>query len=144
MSLEEMLLRNELERLEASAGEIDRLLGGIARRLEDAKNLSIHPETRIEQAYHAILNCALVALRAKGLRPVNRPGKHFYALESLLHTLGVAQKRVDYYQELRDLRNRGIYEGSIHVSEREVEEAIEEAVWLQEQLHEWLAQRRSA
>lgn len=144
MSLEEMLLRDELERLETSAGEIDRLLEAIARRLEDARNLSIHAETRLEQAYHAILNCALVALRADNLRPVNGPGKHFYALESLLHTLGVEQKRVDYYQELRDLRNKDIYEGSIHVSEREVEEAIEEAVWLQEQLHEWLAQRRSA
>lgn len=144
MSLEEMLLRNELERLESSAGEIDRLLSAIARRLEDARNPSIHPETRLEQAYHAILNCALVALRADNLRPVNGPGKHFYALESLLHTLGVEHKRVDHYQELRDLRNKDIYEGSIHVSQREVEEAIEEAVWLQEQLHEWLAQRRSA
>ena len=47
MSLEEMLLRNELERLEPSAGEIDRLLGAIARRLEDARNLSIHAETRL-------------------------------------------------------------------------------------------------
>jgi len=36
MSLEEMLLRSELERLEASAGEIDWLLAAIARRLEDA------------------------------------------------------------------------------------------------------------
>ena len=142
MSLEEMILRNELERLEPSAGEIDRLLGAIARRLEDAKNPTIHPETRLEQAYHAILNCALVALRANHLRPVNGPGKHFYALESLLHTLGAEQKRVDYYQELRDLRNKGIYEGSIHMSECEAEEAIEEAVWLQEQLRAWLAERR--
>ena len=139
-----MLLRNELERLEPSAGEIDRLLGAIARRLEDARNLSIHAETRLGQAYHAILNCALVALRANNLRPVNGPGKHFYALESLLHTLGVEQKRVDYYQGLRDLRNKDIYEGSIHLSEREVEEAIEEAVWLQEHLHAWLAERQSA
>ena len=144
MSLEEMILRNELERLEPSPGEIDRLLGAIARRLEDASKHTIHPETRLEQAYHAILNCARVALRANNLRPVNGPGKHFYALESLLHTLGVEQKRIDYYQELRDLRNKDIYEGSIHVSEREVEEAIEEAVWLQEQLHALLAQRRRA
>ena len=48
MSLEEMLLRNELERLEPSTGEIDRLLDAIARRLEDARNLTIHAETRLE------------------------------------------------------------------------------------------------
>ena len=107
-------------------------------------NPTIHAETRLEQVYHAILNCALVALRANNLRPVNGPGKHFYALESLLHTMGVEHKRVDYYQELRDLRNKDIYEGSIHVSEREVEEAIEEAVWLQELLREWVEERRSA
>jgi len=144
MSLEEMLLRNELERLEPSTGEIDRLLDAIARRLEDARNLTIHAETRLEQAYHAILNCALVALRAKGLRPVNAPGKHVYTLESLLDTLGVEQKRVDYYQELRNLRNKDIYEGSVHVSEREIEEAIEEAAWLKERLHSWLEERRRA
>ena len=54
------------------------------------------------------------------------------------------QKRVDYYQGLRDLRNKNIYEGLIHVSEREVEEAIEETVWLQEKLREWLVQCQSA
>ena len=48
MSLEEMCLRNELKRLEPSAGEIDRLLDAIARRLEDARNLTIHAKTRLE------------------------------------------------------------------------------------------------
>ena len=90
MSLEEIILRGELSREPASAGEIRRLIDAATRRLKDAANTSIHPETRLEQAYHAILNCALVALRAENLRAVNGPGKHRFAIESLADTLGTA------------------------------------------------------
>ena len=58
MSLEEMILRGELVREPARPGETRRLIAAATRRLEDAANTSIHPETRLEQAYHAILNCA--------------------------------------------------------------------------------------
>jgi hypothetical protein len=72
MTLAEMLLRDELRREPESSGEVGRLLEAIDRRLEDAGNEANHPETRLEQAYHAILNCAPVGLRAKGLRPTDR------------------------------------------------------------------------
>ena len=121
MSLEEMLLRGELSREPASAGEIRRLIDAAIRRLEDAANTSIHPETRLEQAYHAILNCALAALRVESLRAVNGPGKHRFVLESLADT-----------------------EGSIHVSEREAEEAVTEASRLLQHLRAWLEARTDA
>jgi hypothetical protein len=70
MSLEQMLFRNEIVREALGAGEIERLLATVDRRLEDA---SLHPETRLEQAYHAILGCAVIGLRAHGLRAVDRP-----------------------------------------------------------------------
>jgi len=141
MSLEEMLLRGELERQDPAAGEVKHLLGAIERRLKDAANPTNSLETRLEQAYHAILNCALVALRTQGLRPTNALGKHVVALESLLHTLGVEPHRHEYCQALRDLRNREIYTGAVHVSDRDVAEAIKEATWLHERLLERLPRR---
>jgi hypothetical protein len=71
VSLEEMILRGELRREPAAPEEIRQLLAAITRRLDDARRVENHPETRIEQAYHAILNCALAALRAGGLRSTN-------------------------------------------------------------------------
>ena len=138
MSLEEMILRGELVREPARPGETRRLIAAATRRLEDAANTSIHPETRLEQAYHAILNCALIALRAEGLRSVNAPGKHRFVLESLTDTLGTDFNLIAYFQQLRDLRHRDIYEGSIHVSERDAEDAVYEASGLLEHLSAWL------
>jgi uncharacterized protein (UPF0332 family) len=133
-----MILRGELRREPAVPEEIRQLLAGITRRLDDAQRVENHPETRIEQAYHAILNCALAALRVEGLRSANVLGKHQFVLESLGDTLEVESKRIDYYQRLRSLRNKEIYEGAVHVSPRDVTEATEEAVWLSERLQRWI------
>ena len=138
MSLEDMLLRNELRREPATSGEIQRLLDAITRRLEDASNDSIHPETRMEQAYHAILNCALVALRTSGLRPSIGPGHHVVILDSLLETVGIDPSLGDYFQTLRDLRNKDIYTGGVHVAPQHADEAVEEAGKLAERLRAWL------
>ncbi|MEE8592823.1 MAG: hypothetical protein V3T03_01725 [Candidatus Bipolaricaulota bacterium] len=138
MSLEDLLLRGELRREPATSGEIQRLLDAITRRLEDAGTDSIHPETRLQQAYHAILTCALVALRASGLRPNTGSGHHIVILESLLATIGIEPSLGDYFQTLRDLRNKDIYTGGTHVSTEQVDEAIEEAAKLAVQLRAWL------
>jgi len=144
VSLDEMILRSELSREPARQGEIRRLIDAATRRLEDAANTSIHPETRLEQAYHTILNCALAALRAENLRAVNAPGKHRFVIESLADTLGTHADLIAHFQQLRDLRHRDIYEGSIHVSEREAEDAVAEASRLLEHLRTWLEARAGA
>ena len=144
MSLEEMLLRDELRRENTTSGEIERLLDAIGRRLDDAGNETNHPETRLEQAYHAILNCALVGLRALGLRPADRRGHHIVILESLADTLGVEAQRVDYFQTLRDLRNKDLYTGGTRVSASQAEEACEEARTLRDELRVWLDRRELA
>ena len=138
MSLDDMVRRGELEQLPSTAGEIPALLQTINRRIEDATNPSNHPETRLEQAYTAILNCALAALRAEGTRPIRGAGQHVHTLESLRFTLGVEEERLDYYQTLRSLRHRGLYEGFTDVSQSQAEEAVDEARWLQSQLATWL------
>ena len=139
MSLDDMFRRGELGRLPPTVGEIPALRRTICRRIEDAANPTNHPETRLEQAYIAILNCALAALRAEGARPVRGPGQHVHTLESLRFTVGVDADRLGYYQTLRSLRHRGLYEGFTDVSKSQAEEAVEEARWLQSRLEAWLA-----
>lgn len=141
MSLDDMVRRGELERLSATVGEIPALRRTICRRIEDAANPSNHPETRLEQAYTAILNCALATLRAEGARPVRGPGQHVHTLESLRFTVGVEKERLAYYHTLRSLRHRGLYEGFTDVSQSQAEEAVTEAKWLQDRLAAWLADR---
>jgi hypothetical protein len=138
-----MLLRDELRREPATPGEVERLLEVIDRRLQDGGNVANHPETRLEQAYHAILTCALVGLRVNGLRPTDRPGHHIVALESLSDTLGIPDDRVDYFQTLRDLRNKDLYTGGIHVTVRQAEEAMAEAQSLRSELERWLSEREA-
>jgi len=125
VSLEEMLLRSELKREKAVPGEIERMLRAVERRLQDAEHAGIHPETRLEQAYHVILGCALIALRSNELRLVNRPGHHIVALDSLADTIGLSPARIDYFQTLRELRNKDLYTGGTHVSDAQAVEAVE-------------------
>jgi hypothetical protein len=143
MSLEELLFRNEIAREALGADEIDRLLATVDRRLEDASLASLHPETRLEQAYHAILGCAVIGLRAHGLRAVDRPGHHVVALESLADTVGVSMDRIDYFQTLRDLRNKDLYTGTTHISDTQALEAVEEARRLTADTRRWLEGRGS-
>jgi len=143
VSLAEMLLRDELRREPATPGEVERLLEAIDRRLQDGGNEANHPETRLEQAYHAILNCALVGLRASDLRPTDRRGHHVVTLESLTYTLGIPGDRVDYFQTLRDLRNKDLYTGGIHITVRQAEEAMAEAQALRSELERWLSEREA-
>jgi len=141
MSLDYMFRRGELERLPPTVGEIPALRRTICRRIEDAANPSNHPETRLEQACTAILNCALAALCAEGARAVRGAGQHVHILESLRFTVGVEKERLAYYQTLRSLRHRGLYEGFTDVSKSQAEEAATEARWLQDRLEAWLADR---
>jgi hypothetical protein len=142
MSLEDLLLRNEIAREPLGPGEIERLLASVTRRLEDAAHTDLHAETRLEQAYHAILGCAMIGLRAHGLRAVDRPGHHIAALESLADTLDVAADRIDYFQTLRHLRNKDIYSGWSHVSPEQAAEAVDEAVRLSRDVTKWLRARK--
>jgi len=50
---------------------------------------------------------------------------------------------VDYFQTLRDLRNKDLYTGGIHVTVRQAEEAITEAQILRGDLVQWLSEREA-
>lgn len=70
MSLANMAARGELQRLPPHKDEPIVLLEAARRRLKDAANPTVYPETRLEQVYTAMLTCALAALL---LRDIARP-----------------------------------------------------------------------
>jgi len=63
------------------------------------------------------------------------------ALESLADTLALLSDRIDYFQTLRDLRNKDLYTGGTHISDDQAVEAVEEARKLVEDLGVWLTQQ---
>jgi len=138
MSLDDLVRRRLLRTHTADRAEIRSLLLSALRRSEDASNLSVHEETRIEQAYHAVLSCALVALRATGYRPGRGAGAHELTLQTLVETLRLEPERVDYYQALRRQRHQCLYEGYRALSDTDVSEATAEARQLVRQTISWL------
>ena len=133
-----MAAQGQLERLSPHGGEVASLLHASTRRLKDAANPTIHAETRLEQAYTAILTCALTALRAEGYRPSRGARQHVRTLETLRFTLTLEDSRIDYYQTLRSMRHQALYEGLLDVSQSQVEEALQEAEWLLKRTQSWL------
>jgi uncharacterized protein (UPF0332 family) len=140
MTLEEMALRGELVREDPTSGEIARLMTSIERRLADAANTTNHPETRFEQAYHAIFNCGWTALRVEGVRAAKREGQHVVVLQSLADTLGIDGETIDYFLAISRQRSKDLYEAT-PIPLSDAEEAIAEAEKLTKKLKKWLEVR---
>jgi hypothetical protein len=62
MSLENLLKIWQLERHETDAVQVGRLLESSARCIDDARQKSITPETRLEAGYRAIMQLSMLAL----------------------------------------------------------------------------------
>ena len=127
MGLNDPVRRHLLRPHVADRAEVRSLLLAALRRCEDASNPSVHAETRLEQAYHAVLSCALVALRVKGYRPGRGAGIHDLTLQTLAETLQLEPERIDYYQSLRRQRHECLYEGFRALTDADVNEAVGEA-----------------
>ncbi|HAZ30385.1 TPA: hypothetical protein DCY65_02300 [Candidatus Acetothermia bacterium] len=130
MTLDELARRGLIRPYRPERSEIRSLVLAAIRRCEDAENRSIHGETRLEQAYHAILSCALIGLRANGYRPARGAGSHELTLQTLAETLRLDPGRLDYYQALRHQRHQGLYEGFAEVQSADADAAVQDARFL--------------
>jgi hypothetical protein len=101
-----MELSGHVSREPLTSGEVARFRESIKERLEDANNTENSNRTRLEQAYHAIFNCAWIALRVDGYRANTMPGHHRVVLESMEETMGTADRDIDYFLNLS--RARGL------------------------------------
>ncbi|MCK5584915.1 hypothetical protein KAJ02_02475 [Candidatus Bipolaricaulota bacterium] len=135
-----MELSGHVSREPLTSGEVARFRESIRERLEDANNTKNSNRTRLEQAYHAIFNCAWIALRVDGYRANSMPGHHRVVLESMAGTMGADNRDIDYFLELARVRGSDLYD-AMPVSDSDVDDAIEAATKLAEQLSEWLEVR---
>lgn len=141
MSLDN-LVGVSLERAEPARPGIARMLKAAKRNIEDAQLPMLSIENRFDAAYKAIMQCAMVALRANGYRTLtSRPGHHQTALQSLTLTIGLEAGRMRVLDGLRKQRNLSDYEGD-PVTERAADECLEQARQLLADLNAWLAQNK--
>jgi hypothetical protein len=84
------------------------------KRLKDANNEMLAPESRFDLAYNAAHSLALAALRQHGYRPDNR----YIVFQVLPHTLGVDAETWRILAKCHDLRNIAEYEGFFEVDEQ--------------------------
>ena len=66
MTLENLLAIHKLQRFEADASGIRRLLAAAERNLADSEIAALSRENRFDAAYKAIMQCAMIGLWAQG------------------------------------------------------------------------------
>ncbi len=138
MTLENLVVIQRLVTLAPDKAGIARLLASAARNLADARLSAVSNDNRFDAAYKAILQCAMVALWAKGFRTsTSQPGHHQTAIQSLPKTLGLAPAKVIVLDALRKQRNVNDYEGD-PVSNAALASCLAEAEELLALTQHWL------
>ena len=141
MSLDNLVGRT-LERAAPERAGIARMLAAAERNLADARLQALSAENRFDAAYKAILQCAMVALRANGFRTLtSQPGHHQTALQSLPLTIGLARDRMILLDALRKQRNLADYEGD-PVTAQTVAESLAQAERLLADVKAWLKAKK--
>jgi hypothetical protein len=103
-----------LRREAPDPAEFANLKRSALNRLADAQKKSNSPESRFDLAYNAAHALCLAALRHAGYRAANR----YIVFQVLPHTLRLGPEVWRVLAHAHDLRNRGEYEGDLHVDER--------------------------
>lgn len=122
--MSEMEAKGLLEKLPSSPEEIENLSSMAQRHLADAQIKGMSAESSLVHAYQAILACATAAFRAENYRVPNIEGKHVHTLDSLRHTLRIRPGEIEYFHTLRRKRHEDAYEGGLHTSDMEAQDAL--------------------
>ncbi len=142
MSLQNLLKIGQLAEHETDAGQVGKLLTAAERSVDDAREVSISLETRLEAAYRSIMQLSMVALWANGYRPSkNKPGHHQTMIQSLVHSIELDRDQMLLLDTMRVKRNAIDYTGE-DVDEGSVEVCIEAADSLRGSLNNWLRRNR--
>ena len=112
--LDNLVRAGQLKSEPAAQAEIDGLLGSGQRRLADAQNTTLSPESRFDLAYNAAHALSLVALRWHGYRSESR----YLVFQSLAHTLKLPPEKWRVLDQAHRARNLAEYEGETGVDEQ--------------------------
>ena len=116
MSKEELDNLVKINRLKAEPGtrsEFAGMVNSARRRLIDAQNKSLDPDSQFDLAYGAAHRLALAALRHKGYRSENR----ITVFQTLVHTLDSDKSDVQIFLKAHNERNLAEYQGRMEIDE---------------------------
>ena len=137
MSLQN-LVGISVDTIAPSRQNVRRLLDGAARHIADAKVTRISAETRFGSAYTAVRMIADAGLHAHGYRTLtSKPGHHQTAIQTLVHTFGIAANTVTRLDHLRKQRSAVEYTGET-VSSGALQECLAQAETLYAAAVSWL------
>lgn len=138
MSLEKWVEYGWLKAEPSSPGEIRDLFSIVTRALNDAKVEAISDDLRFQAAFSAALTTANAALRASGYRTRVQTGHHQKIVESLELTLQADPKLIQKMKVFSKKRNATSYDSAGGVSEQELEQVIQVAGELRDEVEAWL------
>jgi hypothetical protein len=142
MTLDNLLRIGKLKAHVADKAEIARLLAAAERTLADAGVAALSSGTRLDAAYRAIMQAALVAMLANGYRPAtSEAGHHQMLVQALPKTANIPTDRVLVLDAFRAARNQSDYRG-VPVSDSVAAECADEARKLLNDVRTWLASHR--
>lgn len=93
------------------------------RRLVDARNEQLAPESRFDLAYNAAHSLALAALRYNGFRS----DKRYIVFQALEHTAAMASSKWRVLSKCHDARNLAEYEGHTEIDTKLLAELLKVA-----------------
>jgi hypothetical protein len=109
--LDNLVRINRLKAEPASRNEFVGMVSSARRRLVDAQNKSLDPDSQFDLAYGAAHRLALAALRHRGYRSENR----ITVFQTIVHTLGSDNSDVQIFLKAHNERNLAEYEGRMEI-----------------------------
>ncbi len=141
MSLENWVRNNWLEKREADAAEIGRLLAVADGHLKDYRRAvagKLSADAQLSLAYDVIRISATAALRAAGYRVIRGASEHYRTIEALEFSIDPKKELVPQLDTLRRKRNMGSYDDYGLVSQGEADYCGKMAVRVRKEVEEWI------
>src|SRR5258707_4405965 len=111
--LDNLVRISRLKAEPASRSEFAGMVNSARRRLVDALNKTLDPDSQFDLAYSAAHRLALAALRHKGYRSEDR----ITVFQTLVHTLGSDKSDIQVFLRAHNERNLAEYEGPIEIDQ---------------------------
>lgn len=138
MSLSDWQNSGWLKPHQTSREEVQNILKIIERDLRDSQLSELSLDWRFAIAYNAALQSCAIAL-CLGYKPARGQSEHYRVIQSLPLTMGKKYSEIrDYLNACRAKRNISDYDAAGTISTSEVNELVETAQELFDELHNWL------
>jgi hypothetical protein len=112
--LDNLVKINRLKAEPPTHSEYAGMLVSGRKRLVDAQNKNLDPDSQFDLAYGAAHRLALAALRREGYRS----GDRITVFQTLVHTLGIDRAHIQTFLKAHNERNLAEYEGRTEIDAR--------------------------